>query len=227
MQCATRGCEYPCELYKGKVRTSCCHKCRYTRGREHNDYCIAYTSRSHRRSRSSAPSPSSSSRSRSQEHRYRACQAALATEHAKQPLVLECNHRHCFVITLGLRGHFGMQLFEHNPELRSNAIDARSLRDPSADQRGGPWGTCIATQQRLLQHSQCEPLVREVIRRILSEARVVVFCEHGHHRSVGVAEIAVQEIKLFRVVRIDITTIHIDAKQCTSQQWEDLWNRRI
>ena len=136
-------------------------------------------------------------------------------------------HRHCFVITLGLRGHFGMQLLEHNPDLRSNAIDARSLRDPGADQRGGPWGTCIATQQQLLRHSQCEPLVREVIRRILSEARVVVFCEHGHHRSVAVAEIAVQEIKLFRVVRIDITTIHIDAKQCTSQQWEDLWNRRI
>jgi RNase adaptor protein for sRNA GlmZ degradation len=65
------------------------------------------------------------------------------------------------------------------------------------------------------------------MRRILSEARVVIFCEHGHHRSVGVAEIAVQEIKLLRVVRIDTTTIHIDAKQCTSQQWEDLWNYRI
>ena len=213
MQCRTPGCEYPRELYKGKVRTSCCHQCRYSRGREHNEYCIGYT---HSRSRS----PSSSSRSRSQEAVV-SCYRADATDPGLR------NHRHCFVITLGLRGHFGRQLFEHNPELRSNAIDARSLRDPSDYQRGGPWGTCSATQQRLLQYSQCEPLVREVIRRILSEARVVVFCEHGHHRSVGVAEIAVQEIKLFRVVRIDITTIHIDAKQCTSQQWEDLWNRRI
>ena len=79
----------------------------------------------------------------------------------------------------------------------------------------------------LLQSMVCEPLVREVIRRILAEPRVVIFCEHGHHRSVAAAEIAVQEIKLFRVVRIDITIIHIDANQCTSQQWEDLWNRRI
>ena len=213
MQCATRGCEYPRELYKGKVRTSCCHKCRYSRGREHNEYCIGYT---HGRSRS----PSSSSRSRSQEAVV-SCYRADATDPDLG------NHRHCFVITLGLHGHFGRQLLKHNPELRSNAIDVRSLRDPSDYQRGGPWGTCSATQQRLLQYSQCEPLVREVIRRILSEARVVVFCEHGHHRSVAVAEIAVQEIKLFRVVRIDITTIHIDAEQCTSQQWEDLWNRRI
>ena len=214
MQCATRGCEYPREFSKGKERTSCCYLCRRTRGREHNDYCIGYI---HVRSRSS----SSSSRSRSQE--------AIVWHHATPDATVPGlrNHRHCFVITLGLQGHWGRQLFEHNPELRSNAIDARSLRDPNKNQRGGPWGTCIATQQRLLQYSQCEPLVREVIRRILSEARVVIFCEHGHHRSVGVAEIAVQEIKLFRVVRIDITTIHIDAEQCTSQQWEDLWNRRI
>ena len=201
MQCATHGCEYPRELYKGRFRTSCCHRCRYTNGQEHNAYCVAYTSSSHRRSRSNS-------------------------REAVVPQVRE-RHRHCFVITLGLRGHFGMQLLEHNPDLRSNAIDARSVRDQGADQRGGPWGTCIATQQQLLRHSQCEPLVREVIRRILSEARVVVFCEHGHHRSVGVAEIAVREIKLLRVVRIDITTIHIDAKQCTSQQWEDLRNCRI
>ena len=201
MQCATHGCEYPRELYKGRFRTSCCHRCRYTNGQEHNAYCVAYTSSSHRRSRSNS-------------------------REAVVPQVRE-RHRHCFVITLGLRGHFGMQLLEHNPDLRLSAIDARSLRDPGANQRGGPWGTCIATQQQLLRHSQCEPLVREVIRRILSEARVVVFCEHGHHRSVGVAEIAVREIKLLRVVRIDITTIHIDAKQCTSQQWEDLRNCRI
>ena len=179
---------------------------------EHEHQSLLQSRAPTNRARSSAPSPSSSSRSRSQE--------------AVVPEVRE-HHRHCFVITLGLRGHFGMQLFKHNPELRSNAIDARSLRDPSDNQRGGPWGTCSATQERLLQHSQCEPLVREVIRRILAEPRVVIFCEHGHHRSVAAAEIAVQEIKLFRVVRIDITIIHIDANQCTSQQWEDLWNRRI
>ena len=213
MECATRGCEYPREVYKGQVRTSCCHKCRFSRGREHNEYCIGYT-------QSRSRSPPSRSQFRSQEAIV-SCYRADATDPGLR------NHRHCFVITLGLHGHFGRKLLEHNPELRSNAIDARSLRDPSDYQRGGPWGTCIATQQRLLQYSQCEPLVREVIRRILSEARVVVFCDHGHHRSVGVAEIAVQEIKLFRVVRIDITTIHIDAKQCTSQQWKDLWNRRI
>ena len=36
--------------------------------------------------------------------------------------------------------------------------------------------------------------------------------------AVGVAEIAVQEIKLLRVVRIDITTIHSEAEQCTWQR---------
>ena len=98
---------------------------------------------------------------------------------------------------------------------------------PGIQDSPGSWSQRNATQQRLLQYSQCEPLVREVIRRILSETRVVVFCEHGHHRSVGVAEIAVQESRRLRVVRTDITTIHIDAMQCTSQQWADLWNRRI
>ena len=213
MQCATRGCEYPRELYKGKVRTSCCHKCRYSRGREHNEYCIGYT---HSRSHLS----SSSSRSRSQEAVV-SCYRADATDPGLR------NHQHCFVITLGLRGHYGMQLLEHIPDLLSNAIDARSLKDPNTDQRGGPWGTCITTQQQLLRHPNAVTIVAQVVRRILSESRVVVFCEAGHHRSVGVAEIAVREIKLLRVVRIDITTIHIDAKQCTSQQWEDLWNRRI
>ena len=137
---------------------------------------------------------------------------------------VEVPSRHCFVITLGLRSHYGMQLLEHIPDFLSNAIDARSLRDPNSDQRGGPWGTCITTQQQLLRHRNAVTIVAQVVRRILSESRVVVFCEAGHHRSVGVAEIAVQEIKLLRVVRIHITTIHIDAKQCTQQQWEDLWN---
>ena len=141
--------------------------------------------------------------------------------------VRERRRHHCFVITLGLHGHFGKQLLKHNRDFLSNAIATRSLTDPDADQRGGHWGTRIETPQRLCRHPHCEPLVREVIGRILSETRVVVFCEHGHHRCVGVAEIATREINLFRVVRIDITTIHIDANQCTSQQWEDLWNCRI
>ena len=78
---------------------ACCHRCRYTNGQEHNSTCVAYTSSSHRRSRSSAPSPSSSSRSSSRE--------------TVVPEVRE-RHRHCFVITLGLLAHFGMQLLEHN-----------------------------------------------------------------------------------------------------------------
>ena len=139
------------------------------------------------------------------------------------PEARECQ-RHCFVITLGLRSQYGMQLREHIPDFLDTAIDARSLRDPNIDQRGGPWGTSTTTQQQLLRHHNAATIVAQVISRILTESRVVVFCEHGHHRSVGVAEIAVQEIKLLRVVRIDITTIHIDAKQCTWQQWEDLWN---
>ena len=121
MQCATHGCEYPREFYKGRLRTSCCHRCRYTFGQEHNSTCVAYTSSSHRRrrSRSSAPSPSSSSRSSSRE--------------AVVPEVRE-RHRHCFVITLGLRGHFGMQLFEHNPDLRQKL--EKSRRRPTR----GPLG---------------------------------------------------------------------------------------
>ena len=45
--------------------------------------------------------------------------------------------------------------------------------------------------------------------------------------SVGVAEIAVQEVNLLRLVSVDTTKIHIEARQCTPQQWEDLWNGRI
>ena len=215
MKCNTDGCEYPREFSKGRFRTSCCHRCRCTRGQEHNSTCTGrkhQRANSYHRSRAGLPSSSSSS-----EHSFR---------EAVVPEFRECQ-QHCFVITLGLRGHYGMQLLEHIPDLLSNAIDARSLKDPNTDQRGGPWGTCITTQQQLLRHHKAPTIVAQVISRILTESRVVVFCDHGHHRSVGVAEIAVQEIKLFRVVRIDITTIHIDAKQCTSQQWEDLWNRRI
>ena len=140
---------------------------------------------------------------------------------------VEVPSRHCFVITLGLRGHYGMQLLEHIPDLLSNAIDARSLKDPNTDQRGGPWGTCITTQQQLLRHRNAVTIVAQVVGRILSESRVVVFCEAGHHRSVGVAEIAVQEVNLLRLVSVDTTKIHIDAGQCTAQEWEDLWNGGI
>ena len=212
MQCRTHGCEYPREFSEGRFRSSCCYKCRYTRGRQHDSTCTGQEHQrasSYHRSRSGLPSSSSSSGSSSRE--------------AVVPEVREF-HQHCFVITLGLRGHYGMQLLEHIPDLLSNAIDARSLKDPNTDQRGGPWGTCITTQQQLLRHPNAVTIVAQVVGRILSESRVVVFCEAGHHRSVGVAEIAVQEIKLLRVVRKDITTIHIDAKQCTEQQWEDLWN---
>ena len=52
--------------------------------------------------------------------------------------VRERRRHHCFVITLGLHGHFGKQLLKHNRDFLSNAIDTRSLRDPDADQRGGP-----------------------------------------------------------------------------------------
>ena len=92
MQCAMHGCEYPRELYNGRLRTSCCHRCKYTNGQEHNSTCVAYTSSSHRRSRSSSQ---------------------FSSREAVVPEVRE-RHRHCFVITLGLRGHFGMQLLEHN-----------------------------------------------------------------------------------------------------------------
>ena len=215
-RCNTPGCPYRRAFHKERLRTSCCHKCKDSNGQRHARYCVAYTSSSHHRARS-----------RSRDVVGGVVLGAVVPPVLHPIDVRERSRHHCFVITLGLHGHFGKQLLNHNLDFLSNAIDTRSLRDPEADQRGGPWGTCIETQQRLCRHPHCEPLVRQVIGRILSESKVVVFCEHGHHRSVGVAEMAVQEINLFRVVRIDITTIHIDANQCTSQQWADLWNCRI
>ena len=120
-QCATHACEFPRQLYKGRLRTPCCHKCSYSNGQKHNSYCVAWNGSDRRRLRT----------------RSRDVVGRVGLE-AVVPQVRE-HHRHCFVITLGLRGHFGMKLLEHNPDLRSNAIDARSLRDPADDQRGGPW----------------------------------------------------------------------------------------
>ena len=173
MQCATHGCEYPRELYKGRFRTSCCHRCRYTNGQEHNAYCVAYTSSSHRRSRSSSPSSTSSSRSSSRE--------------AVVPQVRE-RHRHCFVITLGLRGHFGMQLLEHNPDLRSNAIDARSLRDLGADHvQLNAYGIYIVLQRcvvRVRVENDCTVKTRRFLllfRRGLGRTRYVRCRENVVH----------------------------------------------
>ena len=141
------------------------------------------------------------------------------------PQVLEPRRHHCHVITLGQFAHYGSMLIKRNRGLLTNAIDATILTDPA--RKGGPWGTSVQTQGALCRHPLCEGLVREVISRILSQARVVIYCNHGHHRSVGVAEIAVKEIERFLVVSVEVTKIHVDAKNCTPQQWEDLWYNRI
>jgi len=62
---------------------------------------------------------------------------------------------------------------------------------------------------------------------MLTEEQVKVFCNHGRHRSVGVAEMAEQEVQGMQWITINITKIHVDAGQCSQKQWQNLLHNRI
>ena len=114
-----------------------------------------------------------------------------------EPLVpapeLQPRPRRCLVVTLGYRGDKGQRLMEswYAPSFRPTyeILDVRPyVRDHC---RGGPWGTSPSTQQRVAESPGFSAnILSLVIGRILILPVVMLACQHGHHRSVAVAEIA-------------------------------------
>ena len=114
-----------------------------------------------------------------------------------EPLVpapeLQPRPRRCLVVTLGYRGDKGQRLMEswYAPAFRQTyeILDVRPyLRDHCC---GGPWGTSPSTQQRVAERQGFRANVLSfVMGRILILPVVMLACQHGHHRSVAVAEIA-------------------------------------
>ena len=198
LRCPTRGCHNAREVdADGRVRHHCCSRCGRTQGLHHNSHCA------HRSCWPRPPNhpPSRADRSRSPRTSWR-----------PGPQV----HR-CTLVSLGFNGNGGKELLWRNKRLYDHLIDVTSLKD---HQRGGPWGTDPETQERVFNSPGFEPILEKVLGRIIMQPLVVIACNVGHHRSVATAEIAAAHIRKLESPTIQLEVIHVDANQCTDEQWQ-------
>ena len=207
--CPSRACQYARAVdVDGCVHRHCCSRCKRTDGLEHNHWCLHQFCMGPTSQFSNHPTArTNTSRSpppRSDRHRTPS----------------GCIHR-CMVVSLGFLGEAGKELLLCNNRLFEYAIDVRSLQD---HRRGGPWGTHSQTQRRVSASRGFQPILERVLGRILTEPLVIIGCSAGHHRSVATAEIADARISELHSQTIELEVIHVDADQCTAEQWRRLQN---
>ena len=129
-------------------------------------------------------------------------------------------HR-CILVSLGRYGSKGNHVLQTNPYLQPYVVDVGTrLKDKKV--RGGPWGTHPLTQKRISEMPEFGSILTEVLGRILILPLVLVVCNHGHHRSVAVVEIAAARIKAFQSRFLALETIHVDADRCSDAQFNML-----
>jgi len=125
------------------------------------------------------------------------------------------------LVSLGRYGNKGSRVLHTNPHLQRYVVDVSTkLKDDNV--RGGAWGTNPRTQKRISAMPAFESILTEVLGKILTQPLVLVVCNHGHHRSVAVVEVAAARIKAFQSRFLELTTIHVDADRCSDAQLEML-----
>jgi hypothetical protein len=107
-------------------------------------------------------------------------------------------HR-CVLLSLGIFSYYGKKLLQLNPRLKVHMVDCTPLKDP----RRVPWGTSAICQQIVQSLPEFPAILSEVLIRIRSQRVVVLYCNHGHHRSVATAEIARQRIMTMKHLNIE------------------------
>ena len=119
------------------------------------------------------------------------------------------------VVTLGFRAPKGGPLLQANAQLYNYIVDVTSLRD---HQGGGPPGTDERTQERVRNTPGFTPLFHQVLGHILTQPLIIIACNHGHHRSVAMAEIAAERIRDLHAPALTLDVVHVDLNQITPDQ---------
>ncbi len=132
---------------------------------------------------------------------------------------------HCILVTMGLRHYrHGHTLLQQNPGLRRHLVDATTFLFDRGDLRYNRryWGTHLETQVSVSKMVGFDSLLMHVLGRILMDNIIIVSCDNGHHRSVAVAEVAYQRMSHLQSSHLQILKIHVDANECTDEQWRVL-----
>ena len=85
-----------------------------------------------------------------------------------------------------------------------------------------PDGTYAETQRRIARLEGFVHVHTWILSTLLREPYTVVICNHGRHRSVGAAELAVQDLHRIQHCNFRIEIIHIDLLNYVSER---LWSR--
>ena len=209
-KCANPACSYESDVDRqtGHVHSHCCSVCKRWRwsgnahalsSEDHHRFCKRIRWQACQLVPSDA-SPARQARSRSPPRRER---NAIR------------NHHHCMVVTLGFHSSEGRALLQANAQLQQYIEDVTELRD---HQGGGPPGTDQRTQERVRNTPGFTRLLQRVLGIILTQPLIIIACNHGHHRSVAMAEIAAEWIRDLRSLALTLDVVHVDLNQITPDQ---------
>ena len=186
----TLGCPWRCNFHYRRQKAWRCHRCNRTEDEKHNWYCESqrdvHVFRCRSRSRSRPPTP-------------RRHDVDQRPSHGVSWNL--CYHR--TILTCGRMAAVGKLLRRANPRLKGPRICydvADALYDPFRP-ANSPDETHVETQRRLSRLEGFRYVHTGILSTLLRERYTVVICSHGVHRSVGVVEMAAQDIRsLFALV---------------------------
>lgn len=207
---ARRGCPYLAAL----GRSSCCHECHDCRGGgEHGTWCECLGA-------TTSLGPPEVALDTGQASTRTGSRSRLEPSQSREVRV---------ILTFGFNGRCGRALMRH--WFRDGHTPKYPVEDVrpfcGMDIRGGPPGTNIRTQQRILESSPgllCM-LLPLVLGRLLLDDVVILACNVGRHRSVAVAEIARRTFHLIGDNRV-IHIMHLELANIESTDWEHLLRLR-
>ena len=226
---------------RNKLRRHCCSECYQTQGLTHNKHCARIPLEIHATEETANKLQQHclnifKTRTCREEYHFRkhicsTTECSRMRERSRSPHVASsvnahtCGHsttfRRCILVSLGRYGRKGNDILYANPSLGPYVVDVSTkLKDKNV--RGGPWGTHPLTQKRISEMPAFQSILTEVLGRILIQPVVLVVCNHGHHRSVAVVEIAAKRIKAFQSQVLTLETIHVDADRCSDAQFDML-----
>ena len=222
---------------RNKLRRHCCSECYQTQGLTHNKHCARIPLEIHATEETANKLQQHclnifKTRTCRGEYHFRkhirsTAECSRMRERSRSPHVATivdahtCGHtttfHRCILVSLGRYGRKGNDILYANPSLGPYVVDVSTkLKDKNV--RGGPWGTHPLTQKRISEMPEFGSILTEVLGKILILPPVLVVCNHGHHRSVAVVEIAAKRIKAFQSQVLTLETIHVDADRCSDAQ---------
>ena len=113
----------------------------------------------------------------------------------------------------------GKAFLRTNPRLRKHVVTVAHLSDPG--RKGGPYGTALETKRRVAMSVGFNDVLWKILERALMYGIVIAQCNHGHHRSVALAEIAAGMMEGLPKESFDspvkLEVIHVDIDITHSQ----------